>query len=144
MDKKRVAVPSKEELEELLSKYTQAEVAERLGSCQTTVASWKKALGITVNRGPKPVPEGFVEYAENHNREDTAAHFGLTYGKVRVLERKAGVRCVRKSSCELESLEDLDVLLKYFSRKEIAERFGVSQAAVGKWVEKSGQFNKKI
>jgi len=132
--RRNIPVPSKKELEELLRKHTQEEVAEMCGASQSTVGLWKKELGITTKRGPKPVPEGFVEYAKNHTRAEAAKHFEVSYEMIRSMEKKAGVRCSGKSYGELESIEDLKVLLKYFSKKEIAERFSVTEVTIYNWL----------
>lgn len=133
MSYKKVACPSKEDLEHLLLQHTLKETAKILGSHPNTVETWKKKLGITAKKGAYPIPEGFKEYILTHTRKETAEHFDVNYEMVRSLEKRVGTKCSRRGSKVLEQMSDLPVLLKYFTMEEVAERFGVSANTIENW-----------
>lgn len=136
MQRRRIPCPSKAELELLLSQYSLAETAEILGSHPNTVGTWKKKLGISVKRKwATPIPEGFEEFCKEHTRSDTAEHFGLNYEMVRQMEKRTGVKCARRSCKRIKCLEDLPVLLKYFTKEEVAERIGVTNNTIYEWLK---------
>jgi len=134
--RKRLPLPPKDELEKLLETHTLAEAAEILGSHPHTVSSWKIKMGITARKVRRPIPEGFTEYCKKHTRAETAEHFGLSYENVRTMEERTGVKCRRKTQLLLDNPKDLEVLLKYFSKKAVAARLGMTLEALEKTLTK--------
>ena len=85
----------------------------------------------------------FIE--ENHSREDTAKHFGVTNGAIKAALRKYGIKKSKSDSLKsrYEIKVDRDEIYKYYieenhTREECLEHFNVSLSVFKRWLTTYG------
>jgi transposase len=150
-----VVKPGKEELERMYNQMSTVEIAEKLGTSNTTVGKWLKKYGIKIrNNSESQLPAGFVKPAKEEletlylkqmkSIDEIAEKFGMSGITISGWLKRYEIKTRNISEAKLPAgvvkpgKEELERMYNQMSTVEIAEKLGTSNTTVGKWLKKYG------